>query len=328
MGRSHGLTKVELIIAIFLLALLAALLLPRLLVEPPGPRRRVSCQNSLKQLGLVFKMYSHESQGGLFPPMHATAAPLVDCSLPARPEVKKGGFLAATPQASAVIPEFISDPLIMICVTEPRFQDLTGPEGPIHLPAVLEPCADPMRGVQLLGLSYAYLGWHFDRAECGDPLLQFSDMVGPRQMTESLSVLMAPWRANSALPSDVAAFDADLQTLSDGQGNQGKGTTIRRLQEGLGRFLITDTNNSQAGAEAEAKVWVMWDRPRGQPSSDPNALASRYVHQPAGSNVLYLDSHVEFKPYAPCASPSGKAADTAPVNFGVTPFLLTAFPRE
>jgi len=59
------------------------------------------CQNNLKQLGLVFKMFANESKGGRFP------------SLSAQP----GCLMFATEEAGAspVYPEYLTDLNILIC---------------------------------------------------------------------------------------------------------------------------------------------------------------------------------------------------------------------
>ncbi|MBW7866066.1 MAG: DUF4190 domain-containing protein [Candidatus Hydrogenedentes bacterium] len=58
---------------------------------------RASCQNNLKQMGLVFKMFANENKGG-YPELSGTA-----------------GRLA--PVTEQVYPEIITDPIIMLCPT-------------------------------------------------------------------------------------------------------------------------------------------------------------------------------------------------------------------
>lgn len=58
--------------------------------------------------------------------------------------------------------------------------------------------------------------------------------------------------------------------------------TIYRLREGVERALITDVNNPEAAREMQARIPIMIERPG---------------LQDGGSNVLYLDGHVEFIPY-------------------------------
>jgi len=58
---------------------------------------------------------------------------------------------------------------------------------------------------------------------------------------------------------------------------------LYRIREGIERFWITDISDPQAGAEAQARIPVMWERPGN--------------HVPDGGNVLYMDGHVEYVEY-------------------------------
>ena len=62
-----------------------------------------------------------------------------------------------------------------------------------------------------------------------------------------------------------------------------------RLREGIERFFITDINNPAASALAQSELAIMWD----VTSTDVNV----FNHIPGGSNVLYMDGHVEFIKY-------------------------------
>jgi prepilin-type processing-associated H-X9-DG protein len=65
--------------------------------------------------------------------------------------------------------------------------------------------------------------------------------------------------------------------------------TLYALREGIERFFITDINNPAASAIAQSELAIMWD----VTSSDVNV----FNHIPGGSNVLYMDGHVEFIKY-------------------------------
>jgi len=82
--------------------------------------------------------------------------------------------------------------------------------------------------------------------------------------------------------SDNSAHEDDIIVGSE---------TVYRLREGIERFFITDINNPAASAKAQSDIWIMWD--------DINAgeFIAFTNHLPGGSNVLYMDGHVEFQRY-------------------------------
>jgi prepilin-type processing-associated H-X9-DG protein len=71
-----------------------------------------------------------------------------------------------------------------------------------------------------------------------------------------------------------------------------------RLKEGVERFMITDINNPAGAAQAQSSIFVMWDCYGHQYSNSgvgEGAGIQRFNHIPSGSNVLFMDGHVEFK---------------------------------
>ncbi|HOM47100.1 MAG TPA: hypothetical protein PK491_01160, partial [Candidatus Hydrogenedentes bacterium] len=159
--------------------------------------------------------------------------------------------------------------------------------------------------------SYSYLGWCFDRYDYEEPglsvqpILQIMQIVGeaskipanassfsgPSQLIAGVEALLTKLLDLANNINGIAQLvdkDIELEASHAGLGN-GQGNTIYRFREGIERFLITDINNPAASAQAQSVLPVMFDHVA--------VALNLFNHVPGGSNVLYMDGHVEFQRY-------------------------------
>jgi prepilin-type processing-associated H-X9-DG protein len=92
---------------VFFGGVLAAIMLPAL-ARSREAARRASCQNNLKQMGLVFRMYSSESENEVFPPL----------------SIAYGEFC---PTMDLVYPEYLSRGDVLVCPSDTAVSDTADP---------------------------------------------------------------------------------------------------------------------------------------------------------------------------------------------------------
>lgn len=284
--KKYGFTLVEVLVVIAIVGILAAILLPAL-ARARESAYRVSCANNLKQMGLVFKMYSSEDKLGYLPPKKA---------LTCAGEIAAGTTIF---DVAKVYPEYLTDLRSLVCPSS--MKGLSPHElwdqgetfssnweaGPLSNNGIVEPC-------EVTEHPYVYLGWMVEHS-----------MTTPANLpalTLNVESLLQSFADVQATPEEAPDICAKDWPVTPGTGTVGSGH-ILRLREGLDRLLITNTLDRASANRSQSEIPVMWDQISGD---EPE----HFNHVPGGCSVVYLDGHVEFLRY------TGGEADEFPCNPG------------
>jgi prepilin-type N-terminal cleavage/methylation domain-containing protein/prepilin-type processing-associated H-X9-DG protein len=328
--KRQGFTLIELLVVIAIIAILAAILLPAL-ARAREAARRASCQSNLKQFGIIFKMYAGENKG-LFPRIpryRGMGQHMLYSGVDLYPDYWNDPSIAVCPSDSRADQDLTPDNGFQSNHNYGNFgieedfpaqiQDLAARAS---LPENNADWVDPRCRDFYLNLnpSYRYTGHAVSTISQWSDLSVMLRFENYRNNTGFGGSPPPPdftqtWLQNIDGCEDVIFMDAHDSGSEDAQWPPGLGAefynvpdddytqtcpaTYHRTREGVERFFITDINNPASGSTGQSTIFVMCDSYTLMGSTQGLSTmqgtgVSMMNHVPGGSNMLFMDGHVEF----------------------------------